>query len=248
MADCPRFLFLADFFSLPRAIEKEYSPVGDFKGRRGIPAMPNEQPQEKGPMPDLNFRPLGLGLGFHKEDREGPTRPGSFSSPGKERRQRREYLRNKVGKSHRIKAPRREEVRTQEDDQASISPPVYLRTGAYLTDIAFVILGAGMTVGFFSLILLGGFDYRPFLAKEMALGLVLLYSLYHLAYFTLMESSPTLGKELFGMKTLATGGLRPSLYQTFLRSLVTLLSVFVFFLPLLFRSQDKISHTKVVRR
>ena len=216
--------------------------------------MANEHPRESEPISDLNFRPLNPGLGLHKNAREGPIRPGSLFYPREERRQRQQYLRDQVGHTHRIESPTpvSKEASIPKKQSAQDPPPLHLQLAAYLTDVAIVSLTTGLTLGFFSIILLGKLDYRPFLEGifqgQMATGFLLLYGLYYMAYFTLMETSCTVGKEFFGIETLETSGARPSLYRSFLRSLVALLSIFALFLPLLFKLQDKISQTQVGRR
>jgi len=70
---------------------------------------------------------------------------------------------------------------------------------------------------------------------------------FYLFYFSLLEKSKlsTIGKYLCKMKVLGSNRKEPSLLQTMFRSIVTLISLFLLTLPLLFDFQSKLSDTVV---
>ncbi|MBT3234989.1 MAG: RDD family protein [Bdellovibrionales bacterium] len=83
--------------------------------------------------------------------------------------------------------------------------------------------------------------------EEVLLHLGTFLSIFYLFYFTFLDTRRTLGKLLMRCYLLSHGNSRISLGQSFIRSLVSLISIFLLGLPLLMDFQGKLSTTKLVR-
>ena len=203
----------------------------------------------------LDFKPIGEGLGFLKHDKG--SRLGGMNFPRSRKEGRSKVLSTKDSGEfgHRIEAPilgkerpspGLDKMKVQEKFR---TPPLLLRSLAYLLDVTIITLLMLGTLSLFSLILSGSLNFRPFLMgveqAEVVFCLTALYCLYYLVYFTLTEARGTVGKGILSMETLHISGERPSLYRCFLRSLITLLSALVLFFPLFLGLQDKASETKL---
>jgi uncharacterized RDD family membrane protein YckC len=83
--------------------------------------------------------------------------------------------------------------------------------------------------------------------QELLLHLVTFISIFYLAYFTMLDTRCSLGKWIVGIRVRSDKGYRISIGQSFTRSLVSLISLFLLALPLLMDFQGKLSATKLVR-
>ncbi len=83
--------------------------------------------------------------------------------------------------------------------------------------------------------------------EELILHLGTFVTVFYLAYFSLLDTRCTLGKWLMGIRVHSYRGRRISLGQSFIRSMVVLISIFLLGLPLMMDFQGKLSTTRLVR-
>ncbi len=83
--------------------------------------------------------------------------------------------------------------------------------------------------------------------KQGYVYLSLLFSIFYLFYFTVLDMNASPGKSLMGIRVLTIKGKRVEMRHTFTRSLVALLSLPLLCLPLAFDIQGKLSDTKLVK-
>lgn len=99
---------------------------------------------------------------------------------------------------------------------------------------------AGVSPGQFSMVLT---------TQESLIFSFSFFTLYYLMFFSVLDLVSTPGKALFHLRVVAIEpGSRLTVWQTFLRALVSFLSLFLIFVPLLFDFQSKISDTKTIDR
>ncbi len=207
---------------------------------------------------NLHFKPISEGLGFHRNERENKVSSTSFLYPEERRkmdeRKRKSFYREKAEHTNRIlPAMVKEKKKSVKKDKEVFrkAPLYYSQFTAYLIDLAVIfllVLGVGIL---FSFSTVGKLDYRFFLERKTLDEIILcslLYILYYLAYFSFMEPDKTVGKGLLKINTLHISGRKASIYQCFVRAVVTLFSTCAFFFPLLLRLQDKLSETKLQQK
>ena len=208
---------------------------------------------------EIQFSHLDEGLGFHKNERDHKVVINSFihSDERKKRdksQQKRIYgtnvpYKNRISPATPIE--KKQNPLISQEKKLLPPPPVYLQFAAYLVDILIIFsLTFGMLT-LFSFLSPDKLNYQFFLAQkdlEAITLLCLLCILYYLAYFTFLGPRNTIGQDLFNIKTLHTSGREPLFYQCFIRSVVTLASISVLFLPLLWGLQDKLSETKLQQK
>ncbi len=101
------------------------------------------------------------------------------------------------------------------------------------------------------LILVSGMSFQSFLKIIPILDLTIfssvLFSIYYLLYFTVLDLSATPGKIIMGIRLLRTNDKNVEVKHTFTRALVSLLSFVALFLPMVIDFQGRLSDTKVVK-
>ena len=208
---------------------------------------------------DFNFKPINEGLGFHQgRDRENKITPNSFTDVQDRtgRQKRMKTLNFGINYGNRIQTPvvSKKTDPSAPPDEAQItkpwrSPSHPRQLAAYLVDLLVISFIAVGTLASFAFMLTGSIDYEFLLKqsgqRETVIGSVLLFCLYYLAYFTFMESNRTIGKELLRIETLRFSREKPSVFQCFLRALITLFSTLALFFPILLSLQDRLSETKL---
>jgi len=101
------------------------------------------------------------------------------------------------------------------------------------------------------LILVSGMSFQSFLKVIPMLDLTIfssvLFSIYYLLYFTVLDLSATPGKIIMGIRLVRTNDKSVEVKHTFMRALVSLLSFVALFLPMIIDFQGKLSDTKVVK-
>jgi uncharacterized RDD family membrane protein YckC len=73
------------------------------------------------------------------------------------------------------------------------------------------------------------------------------FSIFYVLYFTILDLNSSPGKIIFGLKLMRLDGKAPSVYNTFMRSFICLISFFALGLPMLLDFQGRLSDTKVVK-
>jgi uncharacterized RDD family membrane protein YckC len=99
---------------------------------------------------------------------------------------------------------------------------------------------AGMNMG----TLLKGMYLGPLELSVFGLGL---FSLLYIFYFTILDMAASPGKSLLGLRVCATNGERPKATQTLVRSVVSLLSLFLLGLPAILDFQSHLSESFVAQ-
>ena len=126
------------------------------------------------------------------------------------------------------------------------------RAFAFLIDIAILVLANGLL--WLSFMFLAGLQlkaenwFKIFTLNETIIFLTLFFSLSYLFYFSLLDMSSTVGKNLLGLKVKSTKektNLRVG--DTVVRSIFSLLSFVAIGLPLLLDFHSRLSDTKVVK-
>lgn len=101
------------------------------------------------------------------------------------------------------------------------------------------------------LILVSGMSFQSFLKIIPAIDLVIfssvLFSIYYLLYFTVLDLSATPGKIIMGIRLVRANDKSVEVKHTFTRALVSLLSFVALFLPMVIDFQGRLSDTKVVK-
>lgn len=121
---------------------------------------------------------------------------------------------------------------------------------AWIIDVAIVLSFATITTVL--LILVSGMTFQAFMkvvaVTDLAIFGAVLFSLYYLMYFTILDLSATPGKTIFGIRLVRLDNRNVSVKHTFIRSLVSLLSFIAIFLPNLIDFQGRLSDTKAVKQ
>lgn len=120
---------------------------------------------------------------------------------------------------------------------------------AWIIDISvifsFVILTGAL------LVLASGIEFKMYSKlisnEDLAIFATAIFSIYYLLYFTILDLSSSPGKTVMGIRLLKINGKNVSVRETFLRSLISLLSGIALFLPMLLDFQGRLSDTKVVK-
>jgi len=76
---------------------------------------------------------------------------------------------------------------------------------------------------------------------------LVLFSIYYLLYFTILDIGSTPGKTIMGIKLIKNNNQSVEMKHSFIRALVSLLSFVALFLPMLVDFQGRLSDTKLVR-
>ena len=101
------------------------------------------------------------------------------------------------------------------------------------------------------LISVSGMSFQSFLKVIPVLDLTIfssvLFSIYYLMYFTVLELSATPGKIIMGIRLVRTNDKNVEVKHTFTRAIVSLLSFIALFLPMIIDFQGRLSDTKVVK-
>jgi uncharacterized RDD family membrane protein YckC len=101
------------------------------------------------------------------------------------------------------------------------------------------------------LIWASGINFNTFLRivpmEDTIVFSAVLFSIYYMLYFTILELNGTPGKTIFGLRLITINNRPISVRHTFIRSIVSLLSFVALFLPMLVDFQGRLSETKVTK-
>lgn len=96
-----------------------------------------------------------------------------------------------------------------------------------------------------------GINFNTFLRivpmEDTIIFSAILFSIYYMLYFTILELNGTPGKTIFGLKLVTLSNRPITVRHTFIRSIVSLLSFVALFLPMLVDFQGRLSETKVIK-
>lgn len=221
---------------------------------------------------EVNFRPVTSGLGFHHEEvqkkrtihtlkkRSSPlTKP---NTPIKARSTARSSVLNPAsttvskdslssiyGNMSRAKITvtaketPKENIETQIVEASSVK-----KIMAWGLDFLLINFLVSATFSLFALS--SGFPLKTILGmfslKELGIFYGIIYSLYYLAYFSILDSNQTLGKAMMKIKMVSTDDKRSDIQSSFFRAFITLLGHGLLFFPMVLDFQGKLSDTKVI--
>lgn len=101
------------------------------------------------------------------------------------------------------------------------------------------------------LVLVSGMSFQSFMrvvpVSDLSIFGSVLFSLYYLLYFTILDLGATPGKTIMGIKLVCLDEKEVTVRHTFIRAIVTLLSFVALLLPNIIDFQGRLSDTKVVK-
>ena len=120
---------------------------------------------------------------------------------------------------------------------------------AWIIDLLLITSFVAITTSL--LVVASGLSFRSFIKivniQDIALFGGVLFSLYYLLYFTVLDLTATPGKTILGIRLLKTNNQPVSVKHTFTRAFVSLLSGIALCLPNIIDFQGRLSDTKVVK-
>ena len=200
------------------------------------------------------LKPINKGLGFHEKEQVRWTTRSSLKT-NLEKRLERE---NPVEEMDSLKAfysmPRtdikrmsKKKIPKKKEAEAS------LQFSAWLLDVIFVGIIVCVTVL--------GFGLSAYVVDRASLEMVIvvltrmdglvgvgvLFGITYLLYFTYADITSSLGKKFSGIKLVAKSGKALTSRMTLVRSLITIFSLVLLGIPILFDMQGKLSDTKIIK-
>jgi hypothetical protein len=206
---------------------------------------------------DVNFRPLTKGLGFHQKEvqkvlrpRKAQTKEESYKDQdfsSKQKSQLSSFYQNPPITKEFPKVLVQEEKNLGEESEQE---KYYLyQSLSFMVDLIIIL-------GLLSMTFLCFFYFSP-LDIQQALEVMssslfffsffVLFSIYYITYFSFLDILGTPGKLCFGLRLAEVNREALTLKHTFLRSIITLSSFLVAFLPLIVDFHGKLSDSKVVK-
>jgi len=90
-------------------------------------------------------------------------------------------------------------------------------------------------------------EFQSFMYREESqIFLATFFTVFYLLYFSVLDLNSSPGKLLFGTKLITSSGERLTVFNTFSRSVIILISIPLFLLPVIFGFHNKLSGTKSV--
>ena len=217
---------------------------------------------------DFDFKPLNKGLGFHQEERKNGILPTNNKNISVTR-----GVKSPVAAGLGISNPNvadkgiqsmnalsafYSESQTEEVEEILtnvLNEAVEYKTAktlnqfaAWFLDLVIVLAISSSLLGLF--VLVSGLSIAKFYQVIGPNDLILFgassFSIFYLSYFSILDLQSTPGKSLLNLQLLRENNKEVSLRDSFLRSLITLLSFVTLGLPCLIDFQGKLTDTKVV--
>jgi uncharacterized RDD family membrane protein YckC len=203
----------------------------------------------------LDFKPINKGLGFHHQQVAAKTFTRPVVAVRDVERPRPNIVWDKeVSSPANLTRGLTEAMKSQ---QVMISPRELIsadkrqRVGAFLIDViilTFMVAGT-LSLLFASAGLETGMVAKLAVRPEFLIYPLVLFVLFYIPYFTLLESSgATVGKSILGIMVETTDGSSPSAGQVLLRSLLTLFALVSAGVLFLVDCQGRMTDTRVVKR
>ncbi|MDC1173854.1 RDD family protein [Bacteriovoracaceae bacterium] len=212
---------------------------------------------------NYEFKALNQGLGFHKDQKNVEPAKKSLiegtkqvekpnfkkaTSPSSQQ-PRREQLLEEMALPSIMKSMATERVKSAPRERKLKLASENDRSFAFVTD--FIIVGL-MTLSFYvtSLSLTGVELANLFLKTNLiwsAPFLITIFCFFFMMYFSLLDADGTIGKRLFSLRLVKLNSKKPDSSDCLVRSIITLLSIPLFFFPVILDFQGKLSDTKVVK-
>jgi uncharacterized RDD family membrane protein YckC len=218
-----------------------------------------------------SFKPVTKGLGFHHEQKKSNYKPvthpkiETLRSSGplinissvtetRIRKQAPTGLEAFYGTSAASEASILEispEIKnvTNFNQENTKSASSILQFSAWLIDM--LVIFALIAITGVCLVLASGMDYQIILKLISKLDLMIfsvsIFAIYYVLYFTILDLSTSPGKLILGLRLVGTDGGNINAKNTFTRSIVSLLSLLVFCLPMFLDFQGRLSDTKIIK-
>ena len=206
----------------------------------------------------LDFKPITEGLGFHKK----ADTPNKLSRTQQARNKQtpsvpmpevtHPYLRNKTRVQSRASVENKKiEAVDETVQEAEIfeEASMFESGAAYLLDLVTLCASfIGLNLLFMKML---NVDFNTFkstiLGNDYLLVEGMLFSFMYVTFFTLLDCTKGFGKSLFNIELRTMENKMAGVGHTFFRSLVSLFSLPLLFLPLVLDFQGKISETKLIK-
>jgi uncharacterized RDD family membrane protein YckC len=214
-----------------------------------------------------SFKPVTKGLGFHQDQKKTNFKPvihakietSRISGPLTKISQEIETKINKQApmglEAFYGAASPQTQTSTEKEIKLEISKPfeipedvpAIMQFSAWLIDLAVVLALVAITAA--CLVLASGLNYslisKLVTKSDLILFSATIFSIYYILYFTILDLSGSPGKIILGIKLTTTDSSQIAIKNTFTRSLVSLLSILGFCLPMLLDFQGRLSDTKI---
>lgn len=218
-----------------------------------------------------SFKPVTKGLGFHQEQKkttfkpvthtriEMPRQTGPLNNIASDlevkiKKQGPMGLEAFYNASATVSFPATETLMELKTSVVK-SPEVYssvsagVQLSAWIVDLVIILALVAFTGA--CLVLASGIDYSLIIKLVARPDLIIfstsVFSIYYILYFTILDLSATPGKIIFGIRLVGTDRNIFSVKNTFVRSVISLLSIGIFCLPMLLDFQGRLSDTKIVK-
>ena len=142
-----------------------------------------------------------------------------------------------------------QELSSNEQNDVPLKATLSSRLMAWVVDM--LALGVICAALLFSFVALAGMNMGTLIKGlylgplELAVFGLGLFSLLYIFYFTILDMAASPGKSLLGLRVCAANGERPKATQTLVRSVVSLLSLFLLGLPMILDFQSHLSESFV---
>ncbi|MDC0255341.1 RDD family protein [Bacteriovoracales bacterium] len=204
---------------------------------------------------DVSFRPLTKGLGFHQKEPQKsfnsfkgrPLKENLRDSglSGQRPAQLSSFYQNPTIKKEFPEIPAEEKLNEVTQD---LYVPYHFKLFSFLIDLVLILALLALT--FVSFFYFSPLDLKTAISFSTSLSFIcafiILFCLYFITYFTLFDLSGSPGKLCFKLRVVETNKGYLTIRHTFLRSLITLSSFLVAFLPLIMDFHGKLSDSKLV--
>jgi len=225
--------------------------------------------QEDEDLFDFDFKPVNKGLGFHNEQKRVTQVLGNreASSPIKAKTNNLDRGHDSLANFYKKNVARNEEVSTKNlgsfygaekapitEKKITIKPRIieaqmHICFFAWLVDIAIITLSFGLTaIGF---TVLSGIDFTLMKSlvsfEEMMIFGSVIYTIFYIMYFTVLDLVATPGNALFGLKLLRLNNEDVRVTQTLLRACSSYFALITGFIIYFLNFQNKLSETKLAQ-
>ena len=86
-------------------------------------------------------------------------------------------------------------------------------------------------------------EFQEFFRKESQIFIGVFFTIFYLLYFSVLDLNSSPGKLLFGTRLVTSSNQRLTVFNTFSRAFIILVSIPLFMLPLIFGVHNKLSGT-----
>ena len=214
---------------------------------------------------EVSFKPLTKGLGFHKKDSPKAIVSNTQVNPPP--------IQNKFKGNQALPSKGHESLGTfyehsniwpdqiendpdHEEDEVNTLDQIDWREALFLERFSSFMVDFALVVTLTAVTFLSFFYFSPIKVNEVISFLMsasflkafsVLFSIYFITYFSFLDLNCTPGKALFKLRLVDLKEEQLTFKHTFLRSIITLSSFLVAFLPLIVDFHGKLSDSKLVK-